>query len=330
MTAGLRTVIVGAGLMGRWHAHAVRHSGGRVIAVVDRDRSRAEALARRHGAAVGTSLDSFVELDSSAVVHVCTPLATHEDLASAAIDRGAHVLVEKPIAPDTAAATRMLDRAAESGVLLCPVHQFVFQSGTREAQTMMDRIAPLRHIDALACSAGAEDHAPGTPAAIAAAILPHPLSLLRAVAADHFPAFVWSAISPVPGEIRVTGAGDDVTASILVSMSGRPTRNTLHLIGEGGSIHLDLFHGFAVIETPTVSRWRKITHPLRLPTKTLTRAIWNLQKRAVRREPAYPGLRELVSRFYAAARTGSPAPISASETLDVAAACDAIAAQLPR
>jgi hypothetical protein len=44
-------------------------------------------------------------------------------------------------------------------------------------------------------------------------------------------------------------------------------------------------------------------------------------------ESAYPGLRELVRRFVAAAREGAPPPISVSDTMDVALAMDHIRGQ---
>ena len=57
---------------------------------------------------------------------------------------------------------------------------------------------------------------------------------------------------------------------------------------------------------------------------TLGRAGWDLAGRAVARETAYPGLRELVQRTYDAIGSGSPPPIGAEETLAVAVARDAI------
>ena len=48
-------VVVGAGLMGGWHADAAVRSGGRVGAVVDRDLARAQSLAARYSAPIATN-----------------------------------------------------------------------------------------------------------------------------------------------------------------------------------------------------------------------------------------------------------------------------------
>ncbi|HEX4592400.1 MAG TPA: Gfo/Idh/MocA family oxidoreductase, partial [Gemmataceae bacterium] len=52
------------------------------------------------------------------LVDICTPTARHEAMATAALKAGKHVLVEKPIALETAAADRMLAAAKVAGKLL--------------------------------------------------------------------------------------------------------------------------------------------------------------------------------------------------------------------
>src|SRR6476661_5561535 len=105
MPTSLRAAVVGAGLMGRWHAHAIGRVGGRVVAVVDPDTARAGALAARlPGSPVATpDLARAVHDHGVQVVHVCAPLAVHEAITQQAIDAGVHALVEKPLANDAAA-----------------------------------------------------------------------------------------------------------------------------------------------------------------------------------------------------------------------------------
>ena len=116
------------------------------------------------------------------------------------------------------------------------------------------------------------------------------------------------------------------SVEILVSLGGRPTRNELRLIGEHGTVFIDFFHGFAVVEGDTVSRAHKIAHPFLEAGATAGAAAVNLANRALRSQPAYPGLRELLTATYAAIRDGGPPPVTPGETLAVARARDRLRA----
>jgi predicted dehydrogenase len=334
-------LIVGAGLMGRWHADAARRAGGRIVAVVDPDLSRARALAARHGAAalpeVSAALQSAASSahqlssarpeSSATVAHVCTQPGTHASLASQLLERGIAVLVEKPFARTAAETRQLLDLAARRNSLAVPTHQFLFQPGVLRAFGRLGASRPLRHVEAVACSAGAEGRSGSARDEVVAEILPHALAFLARLFPGKLAATSWHLERPTAGEMRATTVLDGVGISILISMSGRPTRNTLRLIGEKGTAHCDLFHGFAVFEGGGgVSRARKIAQPFVESGATLVTGAANLASRAVRRESAYPGLRELVRRFYDAVVGRGPAPISADETLAVAEARDALVA----
>ena len=73
-----------------------------------------------------------------------------------------------------------------------------------------------------------------------------------------------------------------------------------------------------------MGRSRKVTGPFLESTQTLIAAGRNLATRAVTRETAYPGLRELVRRTYAAITDDSPPPITVDETVAVAIARDRV------
>jgi len=160
--------------------------------------------------------------------------------------------------------------------------------------------------------------------AIALDIFPHALSLLARVTDGDIGELEWRVDRPCAGEWRASTESGGATVSLTISMAGRPTTNQLRLIGARGTVHVDLFHGFAIREGPSVSRARKLTQPFAHGAKTLAAASGNLLRRAARRERAYPGLRELVLRFHAAAASGFQPPLSAKEILAVARARDAI------
>jgi predicted dehydrogenase len=323
----LRAAIVGAGLMGRWHAHAVARLGHVVGVIVDPDSSRATALAQRHrGAEWHASLsDAVTPVD---VVHVCTPLASHRGLIEEALARGCHVIAEKPLAPSAGETEQLLCLAADGGRMLVPVHQALFQRGVLRATELLPSIGPLLHFESSACTAGADGRSPAGRDDVALEILPHPLSLVCRMISPDMGEAQWHVRRAHAGEVRADGIVAGTTVSLLVSTRGRPTTNTVCVIGEHGTVQLDLFHGFAVHLRGRATRASKIAQPFLAGAGVLAAATLNLGRRVAQREPAYPGLTELIRRTYAAAAGSGAAPVSPAETLSVATARDQIAREM--
>jgi predicted dehydrogenase len=97
----LRLAVVGCGSIGSRHAKNLRALGAPSIALCDLDRERAVRLGSEVGARLAT--DDFAALVATYKpngVIVCTPPASHLEVAVRAIQGGAHVLCEKPLAPD--------------------------------------------------------------------------------------------------------------------------------------------------------------------------------------------------------------------------------------
>ncbi|HLV57037.1 MAG TPA: Gfo/Idh/MocA family oxidoreductase [Actinotalea caeni] len=112
-----RAVVVGGGEISRVHLRALAGMGVEVAAVVDHDAERAQRAAAPLGAAAHTDLDAALTdggVGPVDVVHVCTPHDQHLPVVLAALARGTHVLVEKPLAHTLADAERVV-AAAEAG-----------------------------------------------------------------------------------------------------------------------------------------------------------------------------------------------------------------------
>jgi predicted dehydrogenase len=82
----------------------------------------AEAL----GARPFPTLESL--LDEVEALIVVTPTSTHRDVAVAALRRGIHVFIEKPIAPSLEEADQILEAAREGGALVQVGHVERFNS----------------------------------------------------------------------------------------------------------------------------------------------------------------------------------------------------------
>jgi predicted dehydrogenase len=98
-----------------------------VVAVADLELLMAEQIATRYGVpAFYDDVDRLLERERPDVVHITTPPQSHVPLAVKAIDAGAHVYVEKPLAPTYADTRRLVDHARGAGKKLTIGYSYYF------------------------------------------------------------------------------------------------------------------------------------------------------------------------------------------------------------
>ena len=134
----------------------------------------------------------------------------------------------------------------------------------------------------------------------------------------------WTLCQTQRGEVAILGDVKGVIISINISMHSRPTRCEARAYCQQGQIELNLFHDYALIEKGAPSRRQKLQQPIKHYGHGLFTAIFNLIKRAYRKEYAYPGLHNLIKHFYQAVITSHSPPISRQEIQDIAVARDNI------
>jgi predicted dehydrogenase len=114
---GLKAGVIGTGSLGNHHAR-IYTSSERVDEVLlqDSEDKKAKETAERWGARVCKSPSEL--LSECDVVSICTPATVHHPLALEAFAEGVHVLVEKPLAANSAEGREMVDAAAKAGLVL--------------------------------------------------------------------------------------------------------------------------------------------------------------------------------------------------------------------
>lgn len=123
--------------MGRYHAAKLAACPGvELVGVVDADPARARELAGQHG--VG-SFPSFDEAPSAEAAVVAVPTDRHHQVASACLERGMHVLVEKPIAASLEEADALIAIAARRQRVLQVGHVERYSRAFAALATRMDR-----------------------------------------------------------------------------------------------------------------------------------------------------------------------------------------------
>jgi predicted dehydrogenase len=113
----LRVGVVGVGHIGSNHARLYAEiPSAEFTAVYDVDVTRGSSIAKKFGATSVRSLDEFLEMVDAA--SVATPTNTHYEIARSLLERGKHVLVEKPITNNTAHAAELAELGGRKGLIL--------------------------------------------------------------------------------------------------------------------------------------------------------------------------------------------------------------------
>jgi predicted dehydrogenase len=133
----MRIAVIGVGHLGRHHVRLLAATPSvQLVAAVDIDAARAASVAESHGTTPGTDWrDLLGRVDA---VTVATPTAVHAEIASAFLEAGVHVLIEKPMTTTTAEADRLIDLARARQVVLAVGHTERFNPAVVQVKPMID------------------------------------------------------------------------------------------------------------------------------------------------------------------------------------------------
>jgi len=156
--AAVKAGLIGYGYWGPNLARNLAESDGFVLAAIaDARPERRDLAARRHpGVPSCADARALLDRDDVEAIVVATPLATHYGLARAAIERGKHVLVEKPLAASRAEAEDLTARADARGVRLMVDHTFVYNGAVRAVRSLVDagELGDLLYLDSVRVNLG--------------------------------------------------------------------------------------------------------------------------------------------------------------------------------
>jgi len=136
----LRTAVIGTGFMGRVHLEALRRvEFVDVVAVCGRELAAAQKLGEPFG--VKQAFSDYRELlkdPTLDAVHICTPNATHYQIAKEAMLAGKHVLCEKPLSTSIAEAEELVALAQERKLRNCTCHNLRYYPMVQQLRRMRE------------------------------------------------------------------------------------------------------------------------------------------------------------------------------------------------
>lgn len=136
----MRAVVIGVGAMGRNHARVYAELDEvKLVAVADLNQTMVEQASSKFGVRGYSDYRTMLEKEKPDLASIVVPTREHLNVARDAIERGVHVLVEKPIASTLAEGQEMIRLAELHGVQICVGHIERFNPAIIELKRRLDQ-----------------------------------------------------------------------------------------------------------------------------------------------------------------------------------------------
>jgi predicted dehydrogenase len=233
----IRTAVVGAGYLGRFHAQKyASEEGCRLAAVVDTRPEAREALAKELGTtAVADHRELLGKVDAVSVV---TTTPAHFAIARDFLEAGAHVLVEKPITETVEQAQGLIDIAARCGRILQVGHLERFNPAIVAAER---ELAGARFIE---CQRLAPFKERGTDVNVVLDLMIHDIDIVQSIVGRRIESIDAVGTPVFSGAVDIANARlrfeGGCVANVTASRVSLKTERKLRLFRDDAYLSIDL------------------------------------------------------------------------------------------
>jgi predicted dehydrogenase/nucleoside-diphosphate-sugar epimerase len=343
----LNVGIIGCGRIAEHHLRFIaRTDGVRLVALSDPIISNAQRFAEKYGVRhVYSSHEKMLDASSLDVVHIVTPPEFHYQQAADTIDRGVHVLLEKPCTLHLNELEDLYRRAEAKGVLLCPDFIQLFMPLVLQASSVIEsgQLGRVVHVDihlSLDLQEQQLREAVGLhwsynlPGGIFHNNITHPLYLaLRWLGDPEQVSVAARSLGILPRNVTdhmvIMLSGMHCTANIVLSGGIKPEPYYVQIFCERGNTLVNFDTSTVIVKKPSIlpNFLRRASCNFHQSYQLSIIGIGNLMKYLRGRLVPYQGLENLIPRFYNSVRQGSPPPVSKELALSVARTEEAVFAQ---
>lgn len=136
----LRLAVIGAG---RWGPNLIKNfdsfQKSEVKVVADSDSARLDLIRNRYPhVSLSTQAAEVIQRSDIDAVVICSPTATHFELAKLALESGKHVFVEKPLARTSLECEKLVEIANQKQLTLFVGHIFVYNAGIQAVKKYIE------------------------------------------------------------------------------------------------------------------------------------------------------------------------------------------------
>ena len=328
----LRAAVIGTGRIAGQHlARLERLPEAELVGVCDLSGARAEAVAQRWQVPWYVDHRRLLAEQAPDVVHVTTPPAAHVPLALDALASGAHVVVEKPAAPNVEAVDTLLEAARAARRHLVESYTYVFCQQVQDLLRLRDggRLGEVVHVD-VSIALGILE--PGS--AFVDADLRHPALDMPGGAISDFLTHLASVAIVFAGparsvatcwqrrhstavdtddELRVLVDAGDATATLSFSANARPEGFWLRVETTRLRAVANLFETRLSVEPmrPVPQAVGVLLNGLSDSRDAAAAAVTGLVRKLGGGPSSYEGLWTLIGRLYRAVLAGHAPPVAA-------------------
>jgi len=331
--ARFRAGMVGAGNIAEFHIYAVKAIPDLVelVGVTDLDAAKAQATADKHGTRAFKSLDELVAAGAN-VIHVLTPPSAHVPVALAALEKGCHVVVEKPIAEDEAEGKKVAELARKKGLTVTVNHSLLYDPQVKKALDAV-RAGALGQVVSVDILRGSE-----YPPYEGGPLPPHYRSAgypFRDLGI-HCLYLIQELLGPIEeieGEWRSLGGDPNLAfdewralvkckrglGEFQLTYNVKPMQSQLIIHGTKGVLRVDLFamfHGKRS-STPLPKAAERLINAFADSIQPLIDVPVNVVKFVRKEIQAYQGLRDLIADFYRRLDANQAPPVTADDAIAI-------------
>jgi predicted dehydrogenase len=112
----INTAVIGVGHMGKEHARILaRMENCELVGVYDIEHDTSRRIAQQHGVKLFETIDEAIE--AAEAISIATPTTTHFEVGMKCLEKGRHILLEKPMTETTDEALQLVKVAKEKNLI---------------------------------------------------------------------------------------------------------------------------------------------------------------------------------------------------------------------